>query len=88
MTISRNDNPQAYALDFTEDEMIVRLKDGRTLHLPLVWYPSLEQATPAERSRFEIIGDGEGFHWPDLDEDLSVLGFLQGIRLDNTPHAA
>ena len=88
MNILTNNEPQAYALDFTDDEMIVHLKDGRALQIPLIWYPSLEQATETERKHFDIIGDGEGFHWPDIDEDLSVRGFLAGIRLDQKPHAA
>jgi len=88
MSISVENDPQAYALEFTENEMVVHLKDGRTLLLPLVWYPTLDHATPKERLNFEIIGDGEGFHWSDLDEDLSVRGFLAGIRLDQKPNAA
>ncbi len=79
MNISIQNRPLIDKIDFTEDELIVILKDGRTLMVPLVWYPSLEKATPDELQNYQILGDGEGIHWFDLDEDLSVLGFLQGI---------
>ena len=87
MSILIENEPQTYGLEFTNDTMIVHLKDGRSLYLPLVWYPSLEVATQAQREDYQLIGDGEGVHWPQLDEDLSIKGFLQGIRLDK-PHAA
>jgi len=87
MSILIENEPQAYAIGFTDDSMIVRLKDGRTLDVPLVWYPSLEEATQEQREDYLLIGDGEGIHWPQIDEDLSIKGFLQGIRLDK-PHAA
>ena len=83
MTTLIQNEPLAYDIKFTEDELIVHLKDGRTLHMPLVWYPSLENATKDELEHYEILGDGEGIHWPDLDEDLSVKGFFQGISLQN-----
>jgi len=73
--------PLAYDIHFNDDELIVFLKDGRTLHLPLIWYPSLHTATVSQRKNFQILGDGEGIHWPELDEDLSVAGFLQGVSL-------
>ncbi|MDD3466607.1 MAG: DUF2442 domain-containing protein [Campylobacterales bacterium] len=60
----------------TEDELIVSLKDGRVLHLPLFWFPKLLHATQSQRNDFEILGDGEGVHWDEIDEDLSVKGFL------------
>jgi hypothetical protein len=53
--------------------------DGRTISVPLAWSWRLADATPAQRKRFEIIGDGEGVHWPDIDEDISARGMLQGI---------
>jgi hypothetical protein len=62
------------------DELIVRLKDGRTVSAPLNWYPRLLNATPEQRANFELMGDGEGIHWPDADEDLSVAGILRGVR--------
>ena len=52
--------------------------DGRTLAVPLVWYPRLAYGTPSQRSRWRLIGRGEGIHWPDLDDDVSVEGLLAG----------
>ena len=70
--------PRAVEAVVTEDELSVRLDDGRTIVTPLAWYPRLLHATAAERSRFEIIGRGQGLSWPDVDEDLSVEGMLAG----------
>ena len=55
--------------------LIVDLRDGRSLSVPLSWYPRLAAGTPAEQSRWRLIGGGHGIHWPDLDEDLSVAGW-------------
>jgi len=73
---------EASAQDVTvgEDSLTVDLVDGRTIIVPLVWYPRLWYGTPEERHCFEIIGDGTLIHWPDLDEDLSVSGLLAGRR--------
>ena len=62
----------------TEDEITARLADGRTLSVPLVWSWRLSEASPEQRRKFEIIGDGIGIHWPDLDEDISIAGMLGG----------
>jgi hypothetical protein len=62
----------------TEDELIVGIADGRTVSVPLVWYPRLLHATPEQRARWELAGAGFGIHWPDLDEDLSTEGLLAG----------
>ena len=70
----------AESVQFSDDSMTVRLDDGRALSIPLAWYPRLLHGSPAERARFELIGDGEGIHWPDLDEDISVEGLLAGRR--------
>ena len=56
----------------------MRLDDRRSLSVPLGWYPRLLHGTKAERENYELIGDGEGIHWPDLDEDISVEGLLAG----------
>jgi len=64
----------------SEDSLTVDLVDGRTIIVPLVWYPRLWHGTPRERNNFEIIGNGTLIHWPDLDEDLSVSGTLAGRR--------
>jgi len=62
----------------TEDALIVDLMDGRTASVPLAWYPRLLQGRPEERENWRLIGDGEGIHWPDLDEDISVENILLG----------
>ena len=62
----------------TNDAIIVDLVDGRSLTVPLAWYPRLAHGTAAERSNWQLIGRGEGIHWPDLDEDISVEGMLAG----------
>ena len=64
----------------SENSLTVRLDDGRSLSVPLEWYPRLLHGTKAERENYELIGDGEGIHWPDLDEDISVEGLLAGRR--------
>lgn len=63
---------------FTEDELIVQIADGRTLSVPLVWYPRLLHATPEQRAHWTLAGAGFGIHWPDVDEDLSTEGLLAG----------
>ena len=70
--------PLARRIEVTDDELRVDLADGRRLSVPLVWFPRLMQATPEARAHFELLGDGEGIHWPDADEDLSVAGLLVG----------
>jgi hypothetical protein len=62
----------------TEDELTVSLVDGRRVSVPLAWFPRLLHASPAQRSNWQLLGDGEGIHWPDVDEDLSVAGILRG----------
>lgn len=62
----------------TDDTLTVDFADGRSISVPLAWYPRLVHSTPEERNNWRFIGDGEGFHWPDLDEDLSVEGLLLG----------
>ena len=63
---------------FTEDTMAVDLMDGRTIIVPLAWYPRLLDASPEKRRNWKISGAGYGIHWPDLDEDLSAEGLLRG----------
>jgi hypothetical protein len=70
----------AQAVSVSEDSLMVDLVDGRTIIVPLVWYPRLWYGTVDERQRFEIVGDGSLIHWPDLDEDLSISGLLAGRR--------
>ena len=63
----------------TEDTITAYLVDGRTISVPLAWSWRLSQATPEQRARYKIIGDGQGIHWPDIDEDISAEGMLYGI---------
>jgi len=63
-------------LRVTNTEIIVSLEDGRKLEVPLAWFPRLLKATPRQRNHYRLIGNGIGIHWPDIDEDLSVNGFL------------
>jgi hypothetical protein len=72
--------PQAISVSVTGDTLSVDLSDGRTISAPLAWYPRLVHGTPAERRNCQLIGGGEGIHWPELDEDISVAGLLAGRR--------
>jgi hypothetical protein len=65
----------------------VDLVDGRTIIVPLVWYPRLWHGTVEERNRFEVFGDGAYIHWPELDEDLTVSGLLAGNRSQESPQS-
>jgi Protein of unknown function (DUF2442) len=62
----------------TEDSLTVDLSDGRTVSVPLAWFPRLLHGTPEERNHWRLIGDGEGIHWQDLDEDVSVENLILG----------
>ena len=73
-------NPLAEKVNFTKDDLVVELVDGRTVTVPLAWFSKLVNATTQQLKNFELIGDGEGIHWPDLDEDLSVSGLLRGAH--------
>lgn len=64
----------------SDDTLTVELADGRTLSVPIAWYPRLLHGSQAERNHWEWIGDGEGIHWPDLDEDISIEGLILGRR--------
>jgi hypothetical protein len=71
-------NPRAQDVLVTDDELTVSLADGRRVSVPLAWFPRLLHASPAQRSKWELLGDGEGIRWPEVDEDLSVAGILRG----------
>jgi len=70
--------PSALRARIVNDALVVDLNDGRTVTAPLAWYPRLLHATARERRRWRLIGNGEGIHWPAVDEDLSVEGLLAG----------
>jgi hypothetical protein len=63
---------------FEDERLIVDLADGRTIAVPVAWYPRLAGATPEQRAHWEVAGAGYGIHWPDIDEDLSTEGLLRG----------
>src|SRR5881397_1081595 len=69
---------RARSVQATSDAVVVDLVDGRMISTPLAWYPRLVHGTAAERAKVELMGNGEGIHWPDLDEDLSIEGMLAG----------
>lgn len=69
---------KATTVQVTEDTLILELADGRSVSAPLGWFPRLFHATATERQTWRFVGDGEGIHWPDLDEDISVEGILAG----------
>lgn len=79
MSIVASSEPRVRSVRVTNDAITAELVDGRTISVPLVWSWRLADATPEQRQRFEIIGDGEGIHWPDVDEDISVQGMLSGV---------
>ena len=66
------------AVDSTDDTLLVDLSDGRSISVPLAWYPRLWHGTESERANWRLIGRGEGIHWPELDEDISVEGLILG----------
>lgn len=73
-------HPQAQNIKCTDDALVIELVDGRTISAPLVWFPRLSQANEKQRDNWELLGDGEGIHWPDIDEDLSINGLLAGTH--------
>jgi len=79
--------PRARSVAVTGESLTVDLVDGRTIIVPLVWYPRLWHGTSQERNRFEIFGDGAYIHWPNLDEDLTVAGLLAGLPSGENPQS-
>lgn len=70
--------PRAMSVVCSDDELRVSLTDGRWLSVPIAWFPRLAHASPAERANYELMGGGEGIHWPGVDEDISVVGLIAG----------
>jgi Protein of unknown function (DUF2442) len=79
-----SNNVRAVDVKFTKDSLIAYLEDGRAIEVPLEWYPRLAHAPAAKLRNYEWIGRGLGITWPELDEDLSVEGFLNGVRAPRT----
>ncbi|QYE34255.1 MULTISPECIES: DUF2442 domain-containing protein [Sphingosinicellaceae] len=69
---------RAMDVRFADDQLVVDLRDGRTISTPIIWYPRLRDASDEERGNWRLNGSGIGIHWPDIDEDLSVEGMLDG----------
>lgn len=69
---------RATGVRFADDQLIVDLRDGRTISTPIIWYPRLRNATDSQRSNWRLNGSGLGIHWPEIDEDLSVEAMLDG----------
>ena len=78
MTIVAGNDPRILTVEVTDELISAHLADGRTISVPLAWSWRLSNATPDQRQHFEIIGTGQGVHWPDIDEDISALGMLTG----------
>ncbi len=76
-------DPRAQHVQIRDEELVVELADGRSVSVPIAWFPRLLHATP-QQQHWELLGDGEGVHWPDIDEDLSVAGLLRGTPAPGT----
>ena len=79
-TLAVEMHPQAHNITCDDTSIIVELVDGRTITAPLVWFPRLAKASKAELNNWQLLGNGDGIHWPDVDEDLSVQGLLLGTH--------
>ena len=79
MSIAVKAEPRIQRFEVSADSIVAYLADGRTVSVPLAWSWRLSDATPQQRSRFEILGNGQGVRWPEIDEDISVEGMLAGV---------
>lgn len=70
---------RARDVQVSDEALTVRLADGRTISAPLEWYPRLYHATPTQRANWRLIGEGDGIHWPDVDEDISTIMLIDGL---------
>ena len=77
-TVEKNE-PRITSIEVSDDSITAQLVDGRMISVPVVWSWRLANATPEQRNNFEILGSGQGVHWPDIDEDISARGMLEGI---------
>jgi hypothetical protein len=78
MSTVASSDPRIKTVEVSDERITARLADGRIISVPLAWSWRLGAATPAQRANYEIIGDGQGVHWPDVDEDISAEGMLAG----------
>lgn len=79
MSTAVTTEPRIARVEVTDETITAYLMDGRTISVPLAWSWRLSDATPAQRANWRLIGDGDGVHWPDIDEDLSAEGMLNGV---------
>lgn len=79
MNTAASGDPRIQEVCITEDEIVAHLADGRVISVPLAWSWRLSEATPAQRANFRLIGTGQGIHWPEIDEDISIEGMLHGV---------
>jgi hypothetical protein len=79
MSTAMNNDPKIAEIDVSNELITARLIDGRIISVPLAWSWRLSDASPDQRQKYELIGDGEGVHWPDVDEDISAQGMLHGL---------
>ena len=86
-TLVLETEPIAMHVTVTEDKLLVDLADGRSLGVPLAWYPRLVHGTSAERQHWQLLGDGYAIEWPDLDEHIGVEGLLAGRRSGESPQS-
>lgn len=84
-SIPATETATAKTVRVTAEALVVELRDGRTVSVPITWYPRLAQGTHRERRRWELIGPGIGIHWPALDEDISVEALLLGLASNESP---
>jgi hypothetical protein len=87
-TVVNVTEPRLLSTEITEDEIISHLVDGRTISVPLIWSWRLSEAAEKQRQHFEILGDGQGIHWTDKDEDISVEGMFYGSPARRPYHPA
>ena len=80
--------PRISTIEVSDETITAHLTDGRVISVPLVWSWRLANATPEQRKNFQIIGNGQGVHWPDVDEDISAIGMLYGIPAKPTKQPA
>lgn len=84
-SLMHRDIPRAMQVEVTDQELQIILTDGRRVFAPLVWYPRLLHASQVQRDNWRLIGEGEGIHWPEVDEDLSVAGVRSGVPSRESP---
>ena len=76
---NRGAEPRVIAVEVTDELIVAHLADGRTISVPIAWSWRLSNASPEQRAHYEILGEGTGIRWPDIDEDISVRGMLHGV---------